>query len=83
MYLFFRTLLLQVLLERDKWYPILRDFGQYPDKYRIALWTSSLQLPRNYSLVSSLIKKGLHPSFTNLRSSIKFENETLLNAMQK
>lgn len=42
--------------------PILKEFGEYPEKYRQMMWKTLLKLPENSESFAVLLKKVLHPS---------------------
>ncbi|CAL4062158.1 unnamed protein product, partial [Meganyctiphanes norvegica] len=73
---------LKKLLDRNKWYSILQEYGQYPSKYRQMIWVSSLDLPRNYKVFSLLLKKGIHTAFENLDDVVPIADRSLLQTLQ-
>lgn len=54
------------MMKYDKLKNILRQYNEYPEKYRILIWRFMLSLPLNKSSFESYLKKGIHPNFTNL-----------------
>jgi len=66
------------MMKYDKLNNILRNFNEFPVKYRTMIWRFMLQLPLNKSSFESYLKKGIHPVFSNLderfpiKSSYKF-----------
>lgn len=73
---------LKELFNRNKWYTILQEYGQYPSKYRQMIWVSSLDLPRNYKIFSLLLRKGIHTSFENLGNVVPIADTSLLQTLQ-
>lgn len=41
---------------------ILKEFGEYPEKYRPIMWKTLLKLPENCETFAILLKKDLYPS---------------------
>ncbi|XP_045623958.2 TBC1 domain family member 31 isoform X1 [Procambarus clarkii] len=77
-----KTMELQELLDKNKWYKILQEFNSYPEKYRHLIWLSMLEVPRNYSVFSSLLDKGTHTSFEGLQEVLQLSDGTLLRTLQ-
>ncbi|XP_071525545.1 TBC1 domain family member 31 isoform X2 [Panulirus ornatus] len=73
---------LQELLDKNKWYQILQEFTGYPGKYRNLIWVSILDLPRNYSVFSSLLDKGIHVAFEGLQELLHLSDGSLLKTLQ-
>lgn len=62
---------------------ILDTFGQFPSKYRLFIWRMILKLPENHQAFASLVDKGTHPSFQNLRETYPVKDQRLFRALQK
>ncbi|CAD5117568.1 DgyrCDS6328 [Dimorphilus gyrociliatus] len=62
---------------------ILQHYGEYPAKYRVFIWRQLLKLPENHEAYSSLITKGIHPSYNNLHEKIPLKSRKLLRILQK
>ncbi|XP_069951089.1 TBC1 domain family member 31 isoform X3 [Cherax quadricarinatus] len=73
---------LQELLDKNKWYKILQEFKAYPEKYRTLIWLSVLEVPRNYSVFSSLLDKGTHTAFEGLQEVLELPDGALFRALQ-
>lgn len=73
---------LRELLEKTKWYEILREFNEYPDKYRSIIWVSILDLPRNYSVFSDLLDKGVHPAYERIQDVLNLSDGALLKMLK-
>lgn len=43
--------------------PILREFGEYPEKYRMLIWSTVLKLPANKNAYTALTSKVTHGEF--------------------
>lgn len=44
---------------------ILKEYSEYPSKYRQIIWKNCLQLPDNRTAFTELLKKGYHPCVKN------------------
>lgn len=73
----------QELLDKSKWYKILLEFGSYPDRYRRLVWVSVLELPRNYSVFSTLLDKGIHPAYQDMSETLQLSDAGLHKALQR
>lgn len=60
---------------------ILKEFGEYPDKYRQMMWKTLLKLPENCDQFAVLLTKDLHPSVRVRLSS--YDKRVLPSADQK
>lgn len=72
----------QELLDKNKWHQILQEFNEYPEKYRNLIWVSILEVPRNYSVFSSLLDKGTHVAFEGLQDVLQLSDGSLLKTLQ-
>jgi hypothetical protein len=52
-------------MPRARLLPILREFGEYPDKYRVMMWKTLLKLPENCDLFAALLKQDLISTVSN------------------
>ncbi|XP_042214387.1 TBC1 domain family member 31-like isoform X2 [Homarus americanus] len=73
---------MQEILDKNKWYQILQEFKGYPEKYRNLIWISMLEVPRNYSVFSSLLDKGTHTAFEGLQEVLQLSDGSLLKTLQ-
>ncbi|KAK3887391.1 hypothetical protein Pcinc_008508 [Petrolisthes cinctipes] len=78
-----RTKELEELLDKNKWYQVLCEFGSYPDKYRVLIWSCVLKLPRNYSVFSVLLDKGIHTAYQHLEEEYTMCDKRLFRALQR
>ncbi|CAI2734109.1 unnamed protein product [Schistosoma spindalis] len=62
---------------------LLREFGKFPNKYRLFIWRSILQIPCNTQAFSILQKKGIHPAYDLLSTRYPMRSQRLLKALQK
>ncbi|KAI5620588.1 TBC1 domain family member 31, partial [Silurus asotus] len=62
---------------------LLRTFGEYPEKYRMFIWRSLLQLPENHAVFSSLTDKGLHSAYTRLHERYPIKSHKLQRGLQR
>ncbi|XP_055859413.1 TBC1 domain family member 31 [Episyrphus balteatus] len=67
---------LRKMLTRSRMIPILKEYGQYPSKYRLLIWTALLDVPCNKSKFSELVKMGTHSTAIALNSSLKLKDST-------
>ena len=51
--------------------------------FRSFIWRSLLQLPENHSAYSVLLKKGIHPSCTNLHVNYPIKSPKLMRILQR
>ncbi|XP_055534915.1 TBC1 domain family member 31 isoform X2 [Wyeomyia smithii] len=47
-------------LVRSRLLPILREFGEYPERHRSTIWRNLLELPQNSDCFNALLMKGHH-----------------------
>ncbi|XP_012234043.1 TBC1 domain family member 31 [Linepithema humile] len=47
-------------LDMKRLMPILREFGEYPEKYRMLIWSTVLKLPVNKNAYTALMNKVTH-----------------------
>ncbi|KAG4067584.1 hypothetical protein HA402_005356 [Bradysia odoriphaga] len=52
---------IQKTMPRQRLQQILKEYLEYPTKYRQLIWKTCLQLPENQSSFTELLKKGYHP----------------------
>ncbi|XP_050076139.1 uncharacterized protein LOC126563536 [Anopheles maculipalpis] len=48
-------------LPKDRLLPILKEYGEYPAKYRTTIWRTLQELPGDAESFSRLLQRGLHP----------------------
>ncbi|CAH8654644.1 TBC1 domain member 31, variant 2 [Schistosoma haematobium] len=70
-------------LDRKRLRLLLREFGKFPNKYRLFIWRSVLQIPCNTQAFSILQKKGIHPAYDLLSTRYPMRSQRLLKALQK
>ena len=75
--------LLQELLDKNKWCRILLEFGSFPERYRPVIWVSVLEVPRNYSVFSTLLDKGTHSAYQHLGETLQLADAGLFKALQR
>lgn len=63
--------------------PILKEFGEYPDKYRSMIWKTLLKLPQNFNSFSRLLKRELHSCVTNYAKRYSLVDQKDLNNLRK
>ncbi|NWV18453.1 TBC31 protein, partial [Origma solitaria] len=70
-------------LNKKRLQALLKEFGEYPAKYRMFVWRSLLQLPENYSAFSSLLDRGIHSAFVNIQKQYPIKSRKLLRVLQR
>ncbi|CAL8097687.1 unnamed protein product [Calicophoron daubneyi] len=71
------------LLDRKRLRLLLKEFGHFPEKYRLFIWRSILQLPSNTEAFNVLLKKGIHPSYELLPNRYPIRSQKLMRILQK
>ncbi|KAK6624738.1 hypothetical protein RUM44_011598 [Polyplax serrata] len=74
---------LQEVLDLKKLQPILKQFGEYPESYRLLIWKTILQLPENQEAFMSLTTKPCHSSYVGLESKYPLVNRSLCNGLKR
>ncbi|XP_062521814.1 TBC1 domain family member 31-like isoform X2 [Corticium candelabrum] len=70
-------------LNTDRLKTILRGYGQYPEKYRLFIWRSLLQLPENHAAYASLADRGTHDAYIMLHKQYPIKSRKLLRVLQR
>jgi len=60
---------------------MLKQFGEYPEKYRFLTWKHLLQLPSNKEAFNSLLRKGVHPAFKVLHKRYPINSHRMYNKL--
>ncbi|MEW5298376.1 MAG: hypothetical protein WDW36_001506 [Sanguina aurantia] len=68
-------------LNRGRLTTLLEAFGEYPAKYRRAVWDFLLALPHNESAHKALASQGPHPSYTALAASLPLASKSLAHRL--
>lgn len=63
--------------------PILREFGEFPYKYRPMVWKTILKLPQNYNSFARLLKRGPHSCVANYGNSYSLVDQGALKNLRK
>lgn len=71
------------MLHVDKLKSILKEFGQYPDNYRLLIWKNILQLPCNTAAFEALVNKGSHVVSEIITEMYPLENKSLLSSLKR
>lgn len=66
---------------KQKLRSMLKQFGEYPEKYRFLTWKHILQLPSNKDAFASIIRKGVHPAFKVLHKRYPINSHRLYNKL--
>ncbi|XP_006636140.2 TBC1 domain family member 31 isoform X1 [Lepisosteus oculatus] len=70
-------------LSRKRLQALLKEFGEYPAKYRMFIWRSLLRLPENHAAFSSLAAKGPHSAFLRLHEHYPIKSQKLQRVLQR
>ncbi|NXA40513.1 TBC31 protein, partial [Eudromia elegans] len=70
-------------LNKKRLQALLKGFGEYPEKYRMFVWRSLLQLPENHVAFNSLIDKGTHSAFVHIQNEYPIKSRKLLRVLQR
>lgn len=63
--------------------PILREFGEYPDKHRPLIWKTILKLPHNFNSFARLMKRQPHSCVSNYSKRYSLVDQKALNNLTK
>jgi hypothetical protein len=63
--------------------PILKEFGEYPDKHRPMIWKTVLKLPQNFNSFSRLLKRELHSCVANYDKRYSLVDQKALNNLRR
>lgn len=63
--------------------PILKEFGEYPDKHRPMIWKTILKLPSNFNSFSRLLKRPLHSCVANYDKRYSLVDQKALSNLSK
>lgn len=67
---------LRRLLKRERLESMLREYGQYPEKYRFLIWSSLLELPCNGSKYQVLLKLGQPATVRQQARALRIKNDS-------
>ncbi|XP_041045482.1 TBC1 domain family member 31 isoform X2 [Carcharodon carcharias] len=70
-------------LNKKRLQALLKEFGEYPEKYRMFIWRSLLQLPENHAAFSSLTDKGTHAAYLGIHERYPIKSRKLLRVLQR
>ncbi|XP_028673462.2 TBC1 domain family member 31 [Erpetoichthys calabaricus] len=70
-------------LNKKRLQAMLKEFGEYPTKYRMFVWRSLLRLPENHAAYSSLIDKGPHSAYQQLHQEYPIKSQRLERILQR
>lgn len=62
---------------------LLRKYGEFPDKYRVSIWQSILQLPLNEADYGVLAGQGIHPAYSSLDERYPIRDKKLFARLQR
>lgn len=67
----------------EKLNKILKQYGEYPENYRITIWSHLLKLPRNKHLYKSINNSRFKSTFTNLENIYPLQDKQALRNLKK
>lgn len=70
-------------LPRARLVAILREFHEYPHKYRPLIWKTILRLPQSADEFGALIKRGRHSSTVNYRERYPLADASATRMLQR
>ena len=62
---------------------LLQKYGEFPDKYRLSIWQTILQLPNNEDSFAKLAGKGIHPAYSTLNEKYPIKSQKLFAQLQR
>ena len=62
--------------------PILKEFGEYPEKYRAMIWKTVLKLPQNHHSFAHFIKQGKHSCVESFSKKYSLVDQKALNSLK-
>ena len=72
-----------ISLDTNKLILIVKEFGEYPEKYRMFIWKHILKLPENRQAYSTLVAKGTHEAWKELSVKCPLKSPKLQRALEK
>lgn len=69
---------MEEVFDIEKLQIILRQYGQYPNAYRVNIWEHVLQLPCNSQFYNMIIKHPIHNNFNDLEKQFALVNKMAL-----
>lgn len=73
----------KVEVEFSRLYAIVREFGEYPERYRFFIWSKLLRLPKNEKNLNSYLEGGLHDLCFMTNKGFPIANRTLKRAFTR
>ncbi|KAI5745533.1 hypothetical protein M8J76_011817 [Diaphorina citri] len=71
------------VLDINRMRPLLKQFGEYPAKFRPLVWKTLLKIPHNTEAYKILASKPEHLAFKHLDKKYPLHNKCLLNALKR
>ncbi|KAI5752252.1 hypothetical protein M8J77_015194 [Diaphorina citri] len=71
------------VLDINRMRPLLKQFGEYPAKFRPLVWKTLLKIPHNTEAYKILASKPEHIAFKHLEKKYPLHNKCLLNALKR
>lgn len=63
--------------------PILKEFGEYPEKYRAMIWKTILKVPQNQIPFTTLLKRGYHSCVAPYAKQYPLADHKALNNLRQ
>lgn len=70
-------------LPKSRVLPILKEFGEYPEKYRQIIWKTILKLPQNENAFKLLLQRGYHSCVSNYGNLFPLSDQKQLIQLKK
>ena len=70
-------------MPRERLLPILREFGEFPEKYRLMMWKTLLKLPENSDTFALLLKKDSISSVSNYDDRFSLIDHKTMNNLKQ
>lgn len=70
-------------LDFKKLQGILKEFGEYPESYRILIWSKILGLQNNVKCFAAINSKGSNPQYKNLEKTFPVANKSVLKNFKR
>jgi len=65
------TKIIEAQFNLPKLKKMLKQYSEFPDKYRVTTWQFLLQLPSNKDAFENLLARGIHPAYKNLHKKYR------------
>ncbi|XP_062550920.1 TBC1 domain family member 31 isoform X2 [Armigeres subalbatus] len=70
-------------LVKNRLLPILKEFGEYPEKHRSTIWRTVLELPHNVNCFNALLLQGYHSCVADYDRKFSSYDSRMVRNMKK